>query len=90
MSLSTLPFADLLAAFRAPQPVPGGGSASALAQVTAADVRPYVDVSAAKPGVPAPVAVDIAHGHAGVTVKEVVPAEAIWRAVRSRVTPVGN
>jgi hypothetical protein len=66
------------------------GPASALAQVTAADIRPYVDVSVARPGVPAPVAVDVGPGHAGVTVKEVVPAEAIWRAVRPRVTPVGN
>lgn len=61
------------------------GPASALAKVTAADVRPYVEGSGKRPGDPVPVAVELAPGLAGVTVKEWTPTQAAVRA-RARAT----
>ena len=55
------------------------GPASALATLAAADVRAYVDAARAA-GSRAPVAVEIAPGHAGIEVKECRPAEVILRA----------
>jgi hypothetical protein len=60
------------------------GPASTLAKVTPADVRPYVDVSHAQPGQPAPVSVELAPGLAGVTVKEWIPAQVALRLGRPR------
>ena len=42
MTLSSLPFAQLLAAFRSPEPTPGGGSASALAGAVGASLLAMV------------------------------------------------
>ncbi len=49
------------------------GPASLLRSLTAADVHPRVDLSAPKPGEEAPVAVELAPGHAGLRVKSVSP-----------------
>src|SRR5262245_19675006 len=46
------------------------GPASALARVSAADVRPYLDAAGKRAGDPVPIAVELAPGLAGVTVKE--------------------
>jgi YbbR domain-containing protein len=59
------------------------GPASAVARLTAADLRPYVDASAVRPGAAVPVAVELAPGHAGVTVKEWQPTQVIWRPARA-------
>jgi len=58
------------------------GPASVIGRVRPSDVRPYVDVTAlrGRPG-PAPVSVELAPGHAGVSVYETEPAEV---AVRPR------
>jgi YbbR domain-containing protein len=55
------------------------GPASALARLGAADVRPYVDAAAARPGGSVQVVVELAPGNAGITVKEWQPAQAVWR-----------
>lgn len=60
------------------------GPASMLEKVTAADVRPYVDVAHAAPGQPAPVSVELAPGLAGVTVKEWTPTQVALRPARPR------
>jgi YbbR domain-containing protein len=62
------------------------GPAAALAKVTAADVRPYLEASGKRPGDPLPVAVQLAPGLAGVTVKEWAPTQAVFRAARARAT----
>jgi YbbR domain-containing protein len=54
------------------------GPAASLADLAPADVRAYVDVARAAGG-RAPVAVDIASGHAGVEVRECTPAEVALR-----------
>jgi YbbR domain-containing protein len=50
------------------------GPASALARVKTADVHAYVEAARVKNGT-VPVAVEMAPGHAGVTLKEVVPSQ---------------
>jgi YbbR domain-containing protein len=60
------------------------GPASALAKVTAEGVRPYVDAAGARAGQPAPVAVELVSGLAGVTVKEWTPTQVVLRAGRAR------
>jgi YbbR domain-containing protein len=54
------------------------GPAAALARVDPADVEAYVDASRVKNGV-APVAVEMAPGQAGVTLKEAVPSQVSLR-----------
>jgi YbbR domain-containing protein len=58
------------------------GPASSVARLTAQDVRPYVDAAAARPGSAVTVTVELAPGHAGITVKEWQPAQAVWRPAR--------
>jgi YbbR domain-containing protein len=55
------------------------GPAAALARVDAKDVRPYVEATGKRSGDAIPVAVDLAPGLAGVTVKECTPAQAAFR-----------
>jgi YbbR domain-containing protein len=59
------------------------GPAPSIARLTEGEVRPYVDVSAARPGAAVPVAIELAPGHAGVTLKEWQPAQAVWRPARA-------
>ena len=54
------------------------GTAAALARVNPADVEAYVDAARVKNGV-APVAVELAPGQAGVTLKEAVPSQVSLR-----------
>jgi YbbR domain-containing protein len=60
------------------------GPSSALAKVTADDVKAYVDATAARNGQPAPVAVELASGLAGVSVKEFSPRQAALRPARAK------
>jgi YbbR domain-containing protein len=60
------------------------GPASVLAQIKPEDVRAYLDAASARPGGLAPIAVELAPGHAGVTVKEWEPTHASVRAPRTR------
>jgi YbbR domain-containing protein len=60
------------------------GPSSALAKVRADDVQAYVDGAAARNGQPAPVAVELASGLAGVTVKDWTPRQAALRLGRPR------
>jgi hypothetical protein len=56
------------------------GPASALSTVTADEVRVYVNAAGApRPGSSVPVVVELAPGHAGVTVKEWQPSQAQFR-----------
>jgi hypothetical protein len=55
-----------------------------LAQVKPEDVRAYLDAASARPGGLAPIAVELAPGHAGVTVKEWEPTHASVRPARTR------
>lgn len=58
------------------------GPASMLAALQPGDVRPYVEAAADRPGGLAPVAVELAPGHAGVSVKEWEPTHAALRGAR--------
>jgi YbbR domain-containing protein len=58
------------------------GPASLLASLTPADVRASVDFAAAAPGASAPIAVELAPGHAGLRVKEITPSAVALRAAR--------
>ncbi|HET9316055.1 MAG TPA: CdaR family protein [Vicinamibacteria bacterium] len=60
------------------------GPAAALEKVSADDVKAYVDGAAARNGLPAPVAVELASGLAGVTVKEFTPRQAAVRPARAK------
>jgi YbbR domain-containing protein len=60
------------------------GPAAALERVQAEDVKAYVDGAAARAGQPAPVAVELASGLAGVTVKEWQPSQVTLRPARPR------
>lgn len=60
------------------------GPASMLARVKPEDVRAYVEAEGGRPGGLAPIAVELAPGHAGVTVKEWVPTHASIRPPRRR------
>jgi hypothetical protein len=59
------------------------GPASLLRTLTTDDVHAFVDLSAMAPGAPASVSVDLAPGHAGLRVKEIVPASVTLRATRA-------
>jgi hypothetical protein len=59
------------------------GPASVVARLGGAEVRPYVDVAAARAGAAVPVVVELAPGHAGITVKEWQPAQVVWRPGRA-------
>jgi hypothetical protein len=58
------------------------GPASLLRTLTTDDVHAFVDLATAAPGAPASVSVDLAPGHAGLRVKEIVPASVTVRASR--------
>jgi hypothetical protein len=58
------------------------GPASLLRSLTPADVRPWVDAADAKAGAPAPVAVELAPGHAGLRVKTISPASVVLAPAR--------
>jgi YbbR domain-containing protein len=58
------------------------GPASSVARLALADVRPYVDAAAARPGAAVAVTVELAPGHAGITVKEWQPTQVVWRPRR--------
>ncbi len=60
------------------------GPASLLERITPEDVRQYLDASSDRPGGLAPIAVELASGHAGVTVKEWEPTHAGIRPLRTR------
>jgi YbbR domain-containing protein len=60
------------------------GPASVLAQIKPADVRPYLEVAAARPGGLVPITVELAPGLAGVVVKEWEPTHASIRPPRTR------
>ncbi|HEU5322672.1 MAG TPA: CdaR family protein [Methylomirabilota bacterium] len=60
------------------------GPADALARVDASQVRPYVETTRARAGQPIPVAVELAPGLAGISVKEWQPAQVAWRPGRAR------
>lgn len=62
------------------------GPASVVEQVSKDDIRPYVEVSGLRSGTPAPVAVDLAPGHAGVSVKETHPSQVTVRLGRGEVS----
>ena len=47
-------------------------------------MRPYLDAASDRPGGLAPIAVELASGHAGVTVKEWEPTHAGIRPLRTR------
>ena len=59
------------------------GPASVVARLSAADLRPYVDGSAARPGAAVAVTVELAPGQAGITLKEWQPTQVVWRAARA-------
>jgi hypothetical protein len=59
------------------------GPASMLAQIRPEEVKPYLEAGAARPGGLIPIAVELAPGHAGVTVKEWEPTHAALRSARS-------
>lgn len=58
------------------------GPASLLALIKPEDVRPYLEAASARPGGLMPIAVELAPGHAGVTVKEWEPTHATLRSAR--------
>jgi YbbR domain-containing protein len=59
------------------------GPASILAQIRPEEVKPYLEAAASRPGGLIPIAVELAPGHAGVTVKEWEPTHAALRSARS-------
>ncbi|HEX6737795.1 MAG TPA: CdaR family protein [Vicinamibacteria bacterium] len=58
------------------------GPASLVTRLNGSEVRAYVDVAAARPGAMVPVVVELAPGHAGLTLKDWQPAQALWRPGR--------
>jgi len=59
------------------------GPASLLRTMTTDDVHAFVDLAAATPGAAASVGVDLSAGHAGLRVKEIVPAAVTVRTSRA-------